>query len=98
LPPAIAGQAYYATIQASGGVAPYTFFSEVLPAGLSATPLGADKLEISGTPTALAGTLPRTTTLSFALHDATATPLQQNRADTYPLTISLGAMEWEPLK
>lgn len=50
LPGGRVGSSYSQTITASGGIGPYDFYSDALPAGLT---LGSSTGEITGTPTAL---------------------------------------------
>jgi len=66
LPPAMAGRSYTFSFGASGGVAPYTFTSPNLPAGLLMTAGGG----IFGTPTA-----PSTYTFTVTVTDSESTPV-----------------------
>ena len=58
-----AGQSFLETLQASGGVPPYSWAITGLPPGLSITPGPSEESEISGTPTT-AGTYPLTITVT----------------------------------
>src|SRR5688572_12658476 len=61
LPDVLAGAPYRQTIRAAGGIAPYTFSSTALPAGLILDPIGV----LSGTPT-----MPGTFTFTITATDA----------------------------
>jgi large repetitive protein len=67
------GQSFLETLEASGGVYPYTWTVTNLPPGLSITPGPSQESEISGTPTT-AGTYPETITVTdSAGHQASET-------------------------
>jgi large repetitive protein len=67
------GQSFLETLEASGGVYPYTWTITGLPPGLSITPGPSEESEISGTPTT-AGTYPMTITVTdSAGHQASET-------------------------
>jgi hypothetical protein len=79
LPTAFVGQAYSATISASGGSAPYTFQTLNLPSWVTVTST-YDSVTFSGTPTA-AGTLEAQVTVVDS-----STPSTETAVGYYPLT------------
>jgi len=81
LPDATVGQAYDVTLQANGGISPYTWSitSGTLPSGLSLSSSG----DITGTPTAAAG--PVNITVKVVDHSATV------QSATQQLSITVGA-------
>ena len=80
LPAAVAGHRYAATLTASGGLAPYAYFSPALPAGMQLSALG----RLSGTPASIPATFRVRTTDSVGQIVWTWITLKPPAAQTDP--------------